>query len=879
MRISRTLFLLVPMLLWVSAEATAQLELFVRKATIDLPAAECAGFGNIVSGVDFDGDGKVEIYAVNNNWNDAGPCELIPRIYKFELDGATWDTVWSAELGIPLQNTWPAITHGDWDKDGKMEIIWGPVNNTNAVTNPNPPRIVVFETPGDGSDNMGVSDGAGGWRPNAMYTITDIDNDNERPFLWLLNDVDFDGDEEIVFGSRAGDIRFGVVSVDDIPDAGDSTETWTLEASGDDTTFTIDGGTIYDLAIVDSTVYLIHSNGNVTIVKYAAGVWTTPAIVTSAVPGGSWKSASAVDLDGNGSMEIVVAGWSGADVENNIYLLEPNDTSLTTTMIADIDTLIGGARIYGGTAGDVDNDGYMDFVFGTRDATPNAAIVLVRYNGGAITSESSYDVEIIDSELAAGGRWDVFNIVNMDADADLEIVYTEGTGGSNAPIAVVDRVVLDPAPEPIADVRVDMNGDYLPDRDGDTVTVVGVVTSANFTASANRFSYYIQDETAGINITKGSEFGGGPVFMPGDQLVATGVLSQFAGGMQIGLSDLATDLLYLGAATPVTPEVVTIDEYLADAEMLEGSLIQINYVAKTEGSADWPDSGNYANMDIWDGAMELILRVDNDTDLDNNPEPTYPMNVVGIATQYTFADPPNDGYQITPSWYTSITQGVLAPPNPHFALHTPADGSTIVLNDTAQTVTFEWDAAVDLNGDALIYQWIPIGFTPKLTGNSGADTLLQFTGKEMLQYLGASDTTELKWTVAAKDPGPPVYNSDTVSVTLVRGLITGVDEGMGIPTEFALQQNYPNPFNPTTTIRFALPMQSTVTLRIYDVVGREVVKLVEGVQPAGYHEVNWNSSNASGVTLASGVYFYRLEAQPVDGGNAFIQLKKMMLLK
>ena len=75
------------------------------------------------------------------------------------------------------------------------------------------------------------------------------------------------------------------------------------------------------------------------------------------------------------------------------------------------------------------------------------------------------------------------------------------------------------------------------------------------------------------------------------------------------------------------------------------------------------------------------------------------------------------------------------------------------------------------------------------------------------------------------------------------------------------------------------PTQATVTLKIYDVVGREIVTLLEGVQEAGYHEVNWNSSNAAGMTLASGVYFYRLEAQPADGSNAFVQLKKMMLLK
>jgi hypothetical protein len=256
------------------------------------------------------------------------------------------------------------------------------------------------------------------------------------------------------------------------------------------------------------------------------------------------------------------------------------------------------------------------------------------------------------------------------------------------------------------------------------------------------------------------------------------------------------------------------------------------------------------------------------------------MHVTGVATQYTFDSPPNNGYQVSPSAYADIQQNVAVPPNPIFPLLTPPDGAELVLNDTAQTAVISWNAAVDLNGDTPIYQWFPIGFSPVATGNGAQDTFLVRTGKDLLPYFGGQDTVELAWTVITKDPGPTlVYNSDTLTVTLIRGTITGIVEELGLPTEFALAQNYPNPFNPTTTIQFALPMQATVTLKIYDVVGREIVTLIEGVQEAGYHEVNWNSSNARGLALASGVYFYRLEAQPADGSNAFVQLKKMMLLK
>ena len=105
------------------------------------------------------------------------------------------------------------------------------------------------------------------------------------------------------------------------------------------------------------------------------------------------------------------------------------------------------------------------------------------------------------------------------------------------------------------------------------------------------------------------------------------------------------------------------------------------------------------------------------------------------------------------------------------------------------------------------------------------------------------------------------------------------------PTTFALDQNFPNPFNPTTKIQYQLPTDSRVSLKVYDVLGREVVTLVNEDRPAGYHDVQWNarlrSANSGGQAseVASGVYFYRIEAQPLSGGQGFQSVKKLMMLK
>lgn len=94
-----------------------------------------------------------------------------------------------------------------------------------------------------------------------------------------------------------------------------------------------------------------------------------------------------------------------------------------------------------------------------------------------------------------------------------------------------------------------------------------------------------------------------------------------------------------------------------------------------------------------------------------------------------------------------------------------------------------------------------------------------------------------------------------------------------VPVEFALEQNYPNPFNPNTVIRYSIVSPSLVSLKIFDVLGKEVKTLVNKAQANGVYEVNWNGDDELGNKVSTGVYFYR-----IDAGD-FVETKKMMLLK
>lgn len=408
---------------------------FERIYEIPVPQIENTGFGEFITGVDFDEDGRPDLYAVNNML-DQGGSEEIPKIFKFELNNGVWDSVWSATItNIPQQNSWAALTTGDWDQDGKPEIIWGPANWLSGQ-NTNPPRILVFEYAGDGTDRMGL-DIFGNFKPNAEWSITPNENEELRPFRWELADIDSDDDLELCFADRRSNYVYGVVSVDDIPDDASTTANFTLETSGYQKS--LPAGTVYDMVVIDNAMYLIHSDGNITIVRYSNNQWLEPLSVPDMMPGGSWKSASAVDVNDDGQKEIFVGGWQS---NQDIMLLQPDAFEiLKATKIYDFTNLIGENRLNGGTYGDIDLDGNMDIFFGSRNSEPRAAIVRMEYMGGAIDDSASYEVTVIDSLYPPDDDFDQYDVVkvgNIDEDPELEVFYTDGGRLGRTPIVVLD---------------------------------------------------------------------------------------------------------------------------------------------------------------------------------------------------------------------------------------------------------------------------------------------------------------------------------------------------------------------------------------------------------------------------------------------------------
>jgi hypothetical protein len=121
---------------------------------------------------------------------------------------------------------------------------------------------------------------------------------------------------------------------------------------------------------------------------------------------------------------------------------------------------------------------------------------------------------------------------------------------------------------------------------------------------------------------------------------------------------------------------------------------------------------------------------------------------------------------------------------------------------------------------------------------------------------------------------------DTISVSGVGKEVVSVQNlASALPKDYQLFGNYPNPFNPSTTIAYALPEKSSVRISIYDVQGRMVRSFAFGAQSAGIQRLVWNGANDQGVSLASGVYIYRVKASSLERGRTFDKSAKMILLK
>ncbi len=195
------------------------------------------------------------------------------------------------------------------------------------------------------------------------------------------------------------------------------------------------------------------------------------------------------------------------------------------------------------------------------------------------------------------------------------------------------------------------------------------------------------------------------------------------------------------------------------------------------------------------------------------------------------------------------------------------------------TVSYRVTALIDdrsesgLVADSLIVFWRPGG-----EEDFNAVTMQALAGPDSFEAFipGQPEESYVDYYIFAKDASGRTRTRPACSPAACYSFYTGIDDLTGSETPagpFALEQNYPNPFNPSTTIRFSLPARGYATLTIYDVSGRVVKRLVDGVVEEGSHTVEWTGRNIAGIPVGSGIYFYSLIS-----GNMH-ETRKMILIR
>ena len=165
-------------------------------------------------------------------------------------------------------------------------------------------------------------------------------------------------------------------------------------------------------------------------------------------------------------------------------------------------------------------------------------------------------------------------------------------------------------------------------------------------------------------------------------------------------------------------------------------------------------------------------------------------------------------------------------------------------------------------GDTVVWQWIEGTHTTTSDSTTGQNVWNEpiDAGHQVFRFVITAPGTHGYYCIPHQGLG--------MVGTIVASPVNGVDDELNQPKKFQLSQNYPNPFNPTTNLQYAISSRQFITLKVYNLLGKEIATLVNEEKPAGEYKVEFIGNN-----LPSGIYFYELKA-----GN-ITQTKKMMLLK
>jgi len=236
----------------------------------------------------------------------------------------------------------------------------------------------------------------------------------------------------------------------------------------------------------------------------------------------------------------------------------------------------------------------------------------------------------------------------------------------------------------------------------------------------------------------------------------------------------------------------------------------------------------------------------------NTPNVTDTIFAVGNSVNLDFTSE-NDKWNFAESFLVNVIDRPL-----------PVELESFTATVLNNSVELNWRTASEMNNKGFDIErsaksgsWQKIGYAK---GNGSSNVPVNYTYKDRILQPG-----NYEYRLKQID-----FNGDFNYYELSN------EVSVGNPNSFLLMQNYPNPFNPVTTIRYEIQQSANVSLKIFDMTGREIMTLVDEFKEAGYYKTDFNGGN-----LSSGAYYYRLEVIPSNsfGAGDFVDTKKMLLLK
>lgn len=378
-------------------------------------------------------------------------------------------------------------------------------------------------------------------------------------------------------------------------------------------------------------------------------------------------------------------------------------------------------------------------------------------------------------------------------------------------------------------------------------------TSANYTISLNSnrslVANFIQQLTVTtlINHSGGGQVTGGGSYNQGTSVTLSAITN--VGYSFINWTENGTILSTLSSITfNVTQNRTITANFIRNTFPIVTALSATN-ITKTSFTANWNAvngaTGYYLDVSI-DGLFRNILAPFSKKNIVNNLSYVVNNLAPGIIFYYrVFAY--NDTSISLPSNIINVPT-IPAPP----VLQTPYNqygtSFTAYWNPVSGAEGYYFDLAIDENMNNIL-----VLYNKKDIGNVSS-----------FQVYGLIPEMNYYYRVKAYNSSGESDYSNIMQVYL----ITGVEKLNGIPANFELNQNYPNPFNPSTKIQFSLARSTKVKLNVYNLLGKEIVKLIDRELPASTYSVNFNANN-----LPSGIYFYRITA------GDFVKTRKMLLIK